>query len=58
MTDQPVKQHMSDCAVHNEPAWPAGECNCEGYYIQAYLDKMIGSPIWSGFKGDSNARIR
>jgi ATP-dependent HslUV protease subunit HslV len=20
--------HASDCAVHNEPAYPAGECNC------------------------------
>lgn len=21
--------HMSDCAVHNEPAEPAGACNCD-----------------------------
>lgn len=21
-------QHASDCAVHNEPAMPAGECDC------------------------------
>lgn len=21
-------QHASDCAVHNEPAYPAGPCNC------------------------------
>jgi len=20
--------HFSDCAVHNEPAYPAGECDC------------------------------
>jgi hypothetical protein len=20
--------HMSDCATHNGPAYPAGECNC------------------------------
>jgi hypothetical protein len=20
--------HASDCATHNEPAFPAGECNC------------------------------
>ena len=20
--------HYSDCAVHNEPAYPAGECDC------------------------------
>ena len=23
-----VAPHASDCAVHNEPAYPAGECNC------------------------------
>lgn len=21
-------EHASDCAVHNEPAFPAGPCNC------------------------------
>ena len=24
-------QHWSDCAVHNEPAYPAGKCDCGGY---------------------------
>jgi transposase len=24
-------KHYSDCAVHNEPAFPAGPCNCGGY---------------------------
>ena len=24
-------QHWSDCAVHNEPAYPKGECDCGGY---------------------------
>jgi hypothetical protein len=28
-------QHWSDCAVHNEPAFPAGECNCGGYKSEA-----------------------
>lgn len=23
-------EHASDCAVHNEPALPAGECDCGG----------------------------
>ena len=23
-----VAIHASDCAVHNEPAYPKGECNC------------------------------
>ena len=30
---QPVA-HWSDCAVHSEPAYPAGECNCGGYTPQ------------------------
>jgi len=25
---QPETQHASDCAVHNEPAMPAGPCDC------------------------------
>ena len=25
------KQHWSDCAVHSEPAYPAGECDCSGF---------------------------
>ena len=24
-------KHWSDCAVHSEPAYPAGECDCGGY---------------------------
>lgn len=24
------KKHYSDCAVHNEPAYPNGKCNCGG----------------------------
>ena len=28
-------QHWSDCAVHSEPAYPKGECNCGGYKEQA-----------------------
>lgn len=23
--------HWSDCAVHNEPAYPAGPCTCGGF---------------------------
>lgn len=26
-----IPTHMSDCAVHNEPAYPNGPCTC-GYY--------------------------
>jgi len=27
LTTEPVK-HWSDCAVHSEPAYPAGDCDC------------------------------
>jgi hypothetical protein len=27
LTTEPVK-HWSDCSVHSEPAYPAGECDC------------------------------
>lgn len=30
--------HESDCAVHNEPAYPAGNCNCEVSDILAAWD--------------------
>ena len=29
--------HWSDCAIHNEPASPAGECDCGTIvYLEAY----------------------
>jgi hypothetical protein len=28
---EPKIKHWSDCAVHNEPAYPNGECDCGGY---------------------------
>ena len=34
-----VRKHYSDCAVHNEPALPAGECDCGGYYDSSVGDK-------------------
>lgn len=27
--------HASDCAVYNEPAYPAGPCDCEGEILYA-----------------------
>jgi hypothetical protein len=29
--EQEPVAHWSDCAVHNEPAYPKGECDCGGY---------------------------
>lgn len=35
-------QHLSDCAIHNEPAYPKGACDCyeERYaeVVQKYLE--------------------
>lgn len=28
---EPETQHWSDCAVHNEPAYQKGECDCGGF---------------------------
>lgn len=28
---QPEVTHWSDCDVHSEPAYPAGECDCGGF---------------------------
>lgn len=35
-----INQHASDCAVHNEPAYPAGPCDCH-LSIESRLDQMI-----------------
>jgi len=33
-------QHASDCAMHSEPAYPAGPCDCH-LSIESRLDEMI-----------------
>ncbi len=30
--------HASDCAVHSEPAYPAGDCTC-GYAVWDVVEK-------------------
>lgn len=30
MTIETKQKHWSDCAVHNEPAYPNGPCDCGG----------------------------
>ncbi|MEG9528384.1 MAG: hypothetical protein MIL41_21885 [Hyphomicrobiales bacterium] len=32
-----VVGHWSDCAVHNEPAYPAGPCDCGGFRYRPTL---------------------
>jgi hypothetical protein len=47
-------QHWSDCAVHSEPAYPAGECDCGGVQPEqepvAWADKFDidreGQDLW------------
>lgn len=33
-------RHASDCAVHNEPAYPAGECNCNAEEDDFVIKRM------------------
>ncbi|KKL70321.1 hypothetical protein LCGC14_2106070 [marine sediment metagenome] len=33
-------KHWSDCATHNEPAYPVGACDCGG--IPESKDELIG----------------
>ena len=37
-----MKHHFSDCAVHNGPALPTGECNCEAMYDAKQVESLIG----------------
>lgn len=36
-----VTLHASDCAVHNEPAYPKGECNCWAQQYNATSDNQL-----------------
>lgn len=38
----PAIQHWSDCAVHNEPAYPKGDCDCGGYTIPQPQREWVG----------------
>lgn len=42
-------KHWSDCAVNNEPAYPAGDCDCGGYITRACELEFIRS---LSIKGD------
>ena len=39
-------KHTSDCAVHNEPAYPKGECNCGVPFGYQQALKAVGE--WLG----------
>ena len=39
--------HWSDCAVHSEPAYPAGECDCGGVQPEPeHRDVVIKGDLW------------
>jgi hypothetical protein len=37
--------HYSDCAVHNEPAYPAGPCDCGGLDLAENAGELLGAPL-------------
>ena len=47
--------HDSDCAVHNEPAYPNGPCNCslsKKFIPQEMVDRFLSWPLPIGFSPD------
>ena len=45
-------EHWSDCAVNNEPAYPAGECDCGGYARPQAREPQFREFIkWAGAQG-------
>jgi hypothetical protein len=43
--------HWSDCAVHSEPAYPKGECNCGGFNPVAWLvEDVDGAHLYWTYK--------
>ena len=35
-------EHLSDCAVHNEPAYPKGYCNCGADIVDEARGFLVG----------------
>ena len=53
------KQHWSDCAMHNEPAYPNKECDCGGFMNNepvAWINKT-GSHGYLEWDKDDEAEI-
>jgi hypothetical protein len=49
-SQEPVA-HWSDCAVHSEPAYPKGECNCGGFNPVAWLvEDVDGAHLYWTYK--------
>lgn len=50
-------EHRSDCATHNEPAFPAGQCDCKQHRTIT-IDIETGEWISGGpITGEEGARI-
>ncbi|MFA6125483.1 hypothetical protein [Sphingomonas sp.] len=50
--------HASDCAKHNEPAYPAGECDCGAQKPVAYmLDGSVFSAKEIGWRSKDGAAL-
>ena len=48
------KQHWSDCAVHSEPAYPAGECDCGGFQPEQEQEPVA----WMGAHDETDLYYR
>lgn len=64
-TEQEPVAHWSDCAVHSEPAYPKGECDCGGIVAvadyTALSDKYVAlkaQRTWQGLTDDEIAQGR
>jgi hypothetical protein len=42
ITASKATEHWSDCAVHNEPALPKGDCNCDSAALTAASETGVG----------------
>lgn len=39
--DTPTPPHNSDCSANNEPAYPAGECDCDARQFSYYPIQVV-----------------
>ena len=63
-TEQDPVAHWSDCAVHSEPAYPKGECDCGGIVAvadyTALSDKYVAlkaQRTWQGLTDEDISEI-
>lgn len=49
-----MTQHWSDCALHNEPAMPAGPCDCGGVRVSNVVKLKLVNGVGSRTKIAAN----